>query len=558
MVTYAAALAAESKKPVWILEFPDHGSQRFINRQSYTLGTSAATPGLVVTDALTSKLDLRTGELEFGEVECLLVDEGNVAGAFLATNDATLRSANATLKYGFADVAEGSFQSIKLLVSGYKRTRAGLVVTLASALHFLDAPLFEGFTDEGFTLLSSLAASGMSIQVKGNLEEAGWPTAGHILLKGQTTGEAELVQYGSYSVLGDAHSSIAAVTRRKFSVGALGKIWSASDTGVNRVWAYEEDPIEMFLTLATTTSAGTNGTWDDGSGDGLGASVPVAMIDTAAFTALRDGPLTDSGAPRVAIYHDTKEIKSVIDFFVEEFLALGIRFAIKGDGTLTVNPYPDLKESATATAGKVVVEGIVPVDREWAARENNVEWKYGYNPGRKSFHSTVAAVHARSQARFGKSKLRKVEGRGMYGAAARAFGYPDLGWDTWMRTRAGIYLVDFADPSPELKVSGFLELQDTEVGSLVTVTHGGIWDMDTGSMGVTGALFYITSLERDPENGRVLLGLRRRKLIGRPFVWAPNAHPAYAAATEAQKQYGFWGPNAGNFPDGGAPYEWST
>ena len=559
-VSYATALADETKKPVWILEFPDHSSQRYVSSPMYENLSSAANPGLVVRDALSTELNLRTGEIDFGEVECLLVDEDGGVATFLGTNDSTLRAANVTLKYGFDDVTEANFQSIGLLFDDWGREEDGFVVRLRSALAFLDNPLFEDFQDDSFTLTADLAtATTTTFTVKGDLDSAGWRSSGHVLLTDQQTQEAELIQYSAFAVVSQDQSRVTITSRRKFNVGAVGKHWAASRTQVRQAWVYEEDPVDLFLRLATTTSGGANGSWDEGDGDGLGDMVPVALIDTAAFTAIRDERLLDEdGNVRNGIYNGVAAIDSLLDLFRQEFLACGVRLGLTTAGKVTLRRYPAFSTSPTVITGKVVLDSVPEFDRGYPEAENNVRWSHGWSPGDDKFFTNIEKAHARSQTRYGKAKLMEVQSLGLYGSAARAFGYPDLGWDRFMERRASEYAMEFANPSEDIKVEGFLELQDTDVGTLVQLTHPGIYDLDAGAMGVTDALFYVTSLERDPENGLVKLWLRLRLAVGRPLYWAPNAAPVYASAAAADKQYGYWSPNTGNFADGGAPYEWGT
>ncbi len=289
MVTYAAALAAASKSIVWILDFTGHSNQRYTNRGEYAAGaliTSPAIAGLEVVDDIAVRLDLRTGVLDFGELECLITDADGTVATFLADNDATLRASKAVLKYGFLDVSEANFQTINVLVEGWGRKRGGYGVRVRSVLGFLGAPLFEAFSDDKFILSATYNYSDTSLTVRGNLDSAGWRAAGNVLLTDSETDEVTLAAYTSFAVVAEDQSVLSGLTAQKFSVGAAGRSWAAEQTDCSQCWAFQDNPVDVFLRLATTTAAGGNGSDDAADGDGLGAQVPSTELAFSSIQAL--------------------------------------------------------------------------------------------------------------------------------------------------------------------------------------------------------------------------------------------------------------------------------
>lgn len=561
MVTYATALAAASKSIAWILDFTGHSNQRYTDRLEYAVGsliTSPATEGLTVTDDIAVRLNLRTGKLDFGEIEVLITDPDGSVATFLATNDNTLRASKAVLKYGFLDVAESEFQVINVLVEGWGRKKGGYAVRLRSVLGFLDAPLFEEFKNDRFTLVKTYNYSDSTLTVGGNLTAAGWRQAGNVLLVANDTDEVGLVAYTSFTVTAENESVLAGLTAQKFNVGASGRSWAAEQTDCSQAWAFRDNPVDVFLRLATTTAAGGNGSDDAADGDGLGGQVPSTEINAATMRTLRDQWFKDdTGAVRDALYIGTESIDSLLDFWEEEFLALGFYFGLTAAGALTLLPLIDLTPTPTVITGKVFVDKIVSWERGYGEAENNVEWSYDHNPGTDKPLRSKDVQDSISITRYGKVKVRKVLSRGARGIVSRAFGMPDLGWDVYMADRACDYLIQYGSPSQSLKLIGFLELQDSEVGDFVQLTHGGIFDLDAKKLGITDGLFYVVGVERKPAKGTVPLMFRQRlATIGRDWFIAPDSIAAtYDAASPGDKQFGYIPPDAGNFPDGGAPYD---
>ncbi len=215
-----------------------------------------------------------------------------------------------------------------------------------------------------------------------------------------------------------------------------------------------------------------------------------------------------------------------------------------------------LESSPAIITGKVRLDRILPWERGYGEAENGVEWGYDHNPGTDSFLRSVTQQYDTSIARYGKSKVRKVGSRGARGLSSKAFGMTDLGWDKYVAKRACDYLVAYGNPSQSIVVVGNLELQDTEVGDLVQLTHSGIFDLDAGALGITDGLFYVVGVERKPAKGHVLLMLRQRRTISRPWFIAPDSiNHTYSNASAAEQQFGYIPPDAGNFPDGKQPYD---
>lgn len=515
MTTYSGALTDPSKGPVWILDLTTLG-KRWRSRKQYQLASSDAPPYLLVEGALDAKADVRSGQLDFDEIEIQLVDEDGSISAALSANDSALRGTPATLKYGFLEVAESDFKSVQLFVDEWGRTGKGsFYMKLRSALSFLDSPLFEDFDGNSFPLLSTLDQSDAFLTVAADLGGAKWRSSGYVLLS-LTTYEVELIEYSALKVLAQNQTRVTIANRRKFGVGATGKTWPAQSTQVAQCWAYQSDPIRLFLRLATTTEAGGNGPEDAADGDGVGAKVPWTIIDRATLLAYAQRYFpTAAGAPRKGIFLDTRDVRSFLDWFSEELLFFGFRLSIAGDGKLSLAQTISIQSAPVLAGGKFLTDEL-KWTRGYRNSENGARWAYDYNPAANGPMSKAEAEHGTAQGRYGKSKLRVITSKGARGIVGAGFGFPDLGWDVYAQDRCEDYVTELANPSEPVLAEAFVELQDTAIGQLVQVTHPGVYNLATGKIGVTNGLAYVASLRPLPDKGMVELGLRFRRLIGRP------------------------------------------
>lgn len=93
-------------------------------------------------------------------------------------------------------------------------------------------------------------------------------------------------------------------------------------------------------------------------------------------------------------------------------------------------------------------------------------------------------------------------------------------------------------------------------GEVVSLTHSLIPDVRTGLRGFTTERMQIIERREDFDKESILIKLQFGNYV-RPAAWAPDSQTFdYDAATAAQKEYAAWAPDAGNFGDGGSPYEW--
>lgn len=93
-------------------------------------------------------------------------------------------------------------------------------------------------------------------------------------------------------------------------------------------------------------------------------------------------------------------------------------------------------------------------------------------------------------------------------------------------------------------------------GEVLEVTHSLIPNVRTGSRGLTSERMEIVEKREEFEKQKISVRLQFANYV-RPAAWAPDSFTFdYDAATAAQKEYAAWAPDAGNFADGGSPYEW--
>lgn len=544
----------QTRIPVWILEFTDlPQTPRLVSRPDYLHADAtkpAPTPGLVVKNAVSASVRLTTNTFDMDDLRVEIVDPGDVLAQSFALSDTILNTSQVILRHGFLGVAEEDFQDLTLYVTDWgKTTRGVLQIRLRTALKFLDRPLFEDIESEG-TLAVTLQPGDTEIQIEidATAAEGGadWRIPGFAVIVDSDTDEIELVSYTGIERQGPDLSTLTGVTRRQehggttstdgwgnilrkidFRTGKASKVFTADEADVKQAWNLGVNlATGIFLMMALTTdTAGENGVWDLGTGDGLGELVPESALDVQDI--LTTGALalgSQSGTVRLGFYFGTEEIESVLEFWEEEFLALGLRFAITRNGKLTVRQNPDLRDTPTDIAGQVEYEPrkLVAFKRGFERAENNLILRYTQNAGTTQFLSKVERMDDRSAERYGKSKEMEIHAFGCFGSLGRAHGIPDFGWDRFFERQASIYLREYGNPSEPVKLKGFLSAQDQETGDLVTYTHVGAFDLDAGRTGAVGRLAYVQKVEPKPKKADVDLVVRERRVIDRPLYQTPE------------------------------------
>ena len=93
-------------------------------------------------------------------------------------------------------------------------------------------------------------------------------------------------------------------------------------------------------------------------------------------------------------------------------------------------------------------------------------------------------------------------------------------------------------------------------GEVAEITHALIPNIRTGARGLTSVRMEIVERTERFSEQRLIVRLQFANYV-RPAAWAPDSYTFdYDAATDAQKEYPAWAPDAGNFADGRSPYEW--
>jgi hypothetical protein len=115
----------------------------------------------------------------------------------------------------------------------------------------------------------------------------------------------------------------------------------------------------------------------------------------------------------------------------------------------------------------------------------------------------------------------------------------------------------FLKPLPLLELWCHLTKRALEVGEDVSVTHDEIPNVKTGARGLTASRWEIVEREERFAKGQIRFVLQDGG-YSRPAFIADDAEPPdddYDLATAADKEYAYIAPDAGNFADGGEPYE---
>jgi hypothetical protein len=112
----------------------------------------------------------------------------------------------------------------------------------------------------------------------------------------------------------------------------------------------------------------------------------------------------------------------------------------------------------------------------------------------------------------------------------------------------------YLKPPVQLEIQLGLTKRAIEMGDVVELTHPDIPDVTTGARGITKKRLEVVERTEDFSANRLRLVLQDAG-FSRPAWIAPDAAPDYGAASAADKEFMYIAPDAGDFADGGKPYE---
>ena len=114
----------------------------------------------------------------------------------------------------------------------------------------------------------------------------------------------------------------------------------------------------------------------------------------------------------------------------------------------------------------------------------------------------------------------------------------------------------FKDGPYKIRIRAHQRKRAIQVGEDLVVTHPRIPNPASVTPGITAKKLEVVERTEDPERGTLEFVVQDANFT-RPAIWAPDSITnTYDTATASEKEYACWGPDSGNFADGGSPYEW--
>lgn len=300
--------------------------------------------------------------------------------------------------------------------------------------------------------------------------------------------------------------------------------------------------------------------WDDGSGDGLG--LDASLIDIEAVELLRDQVLPtpkffssgdrDSGV--ATLFLELDPIDDVGKFLEKHLFR-----------PFAVWPVTDDEERFFLRRYAETPAIQADVDDEWdkgkfkasswkrelAKLANNLSLGSDFDPTEVEAGLIVNRQSDSSIAAYGKSKLRKLEGRG---CRTGLFGFPDYQSQADLNTSAGLLFLEIGAPNGSIIVRAFYRWRGVSLGQAIRL-NAPLPDLGAGTPTAIETLFTLLRRRIDNERGFVELQVRQPRSVLRAAFVAPNSVAStYSAASPADRTHCYIGPDSGEFSDGSSIY----
>jgi hypothetical protein len=324
------------------------------------------------------------------------------------------------------------------------------------------------------------------------------------------------------------------------------------DTATHR-WNYTTEP---------------NGPFDLGDGDGLG--IPREFFDEAKCEATRDefwpepawdvatGKVLQSGGTAV-LFVEREGVDDLKEWIEQHHLR---PYGLK--------PVVDERERWGVESMFRTTTSIATIGTSYRAGEFNAsKWRRGYdrkiNQIRRLTDWDVGeGEHAgqpgdvkqnTSITRYGASKIHRLLGRG---ARTGKLGFPDYNGASDLATGASRIMLEIANPGSDVPVEVFYKFRDLDLADQVELELKGVPFIGRGERGGS-RVYFVVRKRIDYSSGFVILKIRERRPVGRPFIIGADAlkgSVTYSTATEAQRSSSaFIAPDAGEFANNDPAYE---
>ncbi len=470
-----------------------------------------------------------------------------------------LRSRRATLRLGFRELAgAGDFAVIaRGLVSEAEVQAQGTRLSLAlRPLHgtFKDRRLF---VEKRTALTAAVTAVGSELLV-GDETRLLPPGAG----PGYVRVDDEILSYSGVST-----GKLQGLVRGLFGSVAASH---ALESEVRQVYVLgAENPLTLFLQVALSTGAGTNGPYDVLPKE-AGLGIPAALVNVAEIESVRAQSAVGARM-RFVIGEEVTDAKQWIESQLLQ--PAGCSLLLDDAGAISVSFYGPLSPSNVLPrldSGSLIRGGGLAARLGLEGVSNVAEVRYSRDPVSGEFLSRLLLIDNDSISAHGESKKHVLELDGIHGNVSAVDPQP-LG-DVLAELLALRFVGRYAAPRKQIHWTAPLPKARLPVGSLVEVVEdrlpASVLDERRGltsSKGSPGTLYEVVSRRVDYGKGQVQFELLESEFTGLRFLFLQGDGASdYPLASDTDKRLGYLcadadttatlNENAIPFADGGGPY----
>ena len=264
----------------------------------------------------------------------------------------------------------------------------------------------------------------------------------------------------------------------------------AVNAKVKELWALRDSPMTLLLNILTTTSAGTNGSYDLGL-SGFGAGMDQALIDFTSFEDIENE------------YFATDSLTYLIDKPVtaEEIITdiiktCGVYLIVNFNGLLTaqkIKPFLPGSNVGTITDDDYDITNLRWIP-SFDQLINEVEFRYDWVPGVEQFQTTRIFELASSKTAYGVTKRLVIESKGL----GHGFGTTNF-----VEDYLPILAKRYGNPPPRVEMTLNWPKHIFEAGDIINLTSSYFPNIVSGLRDLNSELMEIVKAQPDPMKNKV-------------------------------------------------------
>lgn len=307
---------------------------------------------------------------------------------------------------------------------------------------------------------------------------------------------------------------------------------NSTETDTTRI---RGNPLNLWYAIITGDFANVSFPVTWGGATPTGLDIDASLVDTTHLANERDTWLFDTEY----LFAFSEPIKAK-NFFEEQIFKLLGYPIIRPDGSLSVRLYhPAHPGEATVDLGEDDIIGQPSISANFDDHINHVKIYGDHDPDADpEFTLLYELLDSADVTATGETALLEVQSEGLRTALKGERNARFAGNKIFQR-----YIV----PPLSVKVDTLFSKRVYEVGEVINVTHGDLFNEETGTRGWTDVPCEILKAEPDFVRGRMRLTLLTTAFGNRYRVIAPNTLGDYTTQTDAEKAK--WLSVSGTSPD---------